>query len=156
VVVVAAAVVTQLGNGGRARVGEPVPPIVGQTIDGERFDLASLRGRPVVVNFWASWCIPCRTEFPLLIAKEAEHAADGLAIVGPLYEDALEPARAFRDESGATWPMVVDPGGAFARDYRVAAPPQTYFIDRDGILRSIQIGELTEEEFDRQYAAISS
>jgi cytochrome c biogenesis protein CcmG/thiol:disulfide interchange protein DsbE len=124
-------------------------------MDGAPFDLAAYRGRPVVLNFWASWCVPCRAEFPLLIAKQEEHAADGLAVVGVLFRDAIEPAREFVADQGATWPTAADATGAHERSYRVVAPPQTYFIDRDGIVRSIQVGELTEADFERQYAKIA-
>lgn len=109
----------------------------------------------MLVNFWGPSCVPCREEFPLLIAKAAEHADDGLAIVGVLMGDPPEPARAFAQDFGATWPTVMDPDGAFRTSYRVAARPQTYFIDGDGVLRSIQIGEVTEDAFDRQYALIA-
>lgn len=135
--------------------GEPAPAIVGTTLDGAAFALADLRGRPVLVNFWGPSCIPCRQEFPLFMAKLAEHAGDGLAIVGILMHDPPGPARDFISQYGATWPTVDDPEGAIRTTYRVAARPQTYFIDRDGILRSIQIGELTEAEFERQYGLIS-
>jgi cytochrome c biogenesis protein CcmG/thiol:disulfide interchange protein DsbE len=155
VVIVAIAVVTTVIVPGRAEIGSKAPPLAGETLDGATFDLASARGRPVVLNFWASWCIPCRDEFPLLAAKQAEHAGDGLAIVGALYQDDAASARAFVAEQGASWPTVLDPGGRFARAYRVAAPPQTYFIDREGIVRSIQIGELTDADFERQYARIA-
>lgn len=128
---------------------------MGLTLDGVSFDLASLRGRPVLVNFWGPSCVPCREEFPLFTAKLAEHAGDGLAIVGVLMGDPPAPARDFVDEYGATWPTVEDPAGEIRTAYRVAARPQTYFIDREGILRSIQIGEVTDAEFERQYALIS-
>lgn len=128
---------------------------MGTTLDGQAFDLASLRGQPVLVNFWGPSCIPCRNEFPLFKAKLAAHAADGLVIVGVLKDDPPAPAQDFVTEYGATWPTVVDPDAGFSTAYRVAARPQTYFIDRDGILRSIQIGELTDAEFERQYALIS-
>jgi cytochrome c biogenesis protein CcmG/thiol:disulfide interchange protein DsbE len=155
VAVVALALASVLATGPRVRVGEPAPPIVGTTLDGEAFDLAAYRGRPVVLNFWASWCVPCRTEFPLLIAKQAEHEAEGLKVLGVLFRDALEPARAFMADQGADWPTVRDPDGAHERAYRVVAPPQTYFVDREGIVRSIQIGELTESEFERQFGRIA-
>ena len=135
--------------------GKQAPAIVGTTLDGERLDLASLRGRPVIINFWGPSCIPCRTEFPLFLDKLEEHAADRLAIVGVLNEDPPEPARAFVDEFGATWPTVMDPDEAMARAYRVAGRPQTYFVDRDGAIRSIQIGEVREDGFERQYGLIS-
>jgi cytochrome c biogenesis protein CcmG/thiol:disulfide interchange protein DsbE len=135
--------------------GEPVPAIVGTTLDGAQFNLASLRGRPVIVNFWGPSCVPCRDEFPLFKAKLAAHAADGVAIVGVLMYDAPAPARDFVAKYGATWPTVDDPSGAIRTAYRVAARPQTYFVDAAGILRSIQVGQVTDAEFERQYALIS-
>jgi cytochrome c biogenesis protein CcmG/thiol:disulfide interchange protein DsbE len=135
--------------------GKPVPNITGTTLDGTPFDLASLRGRPVVLNFWGPSCVPCRTEFPLLAAKAAEHAADGLAIVGILTDDPVEPARAFAADNGGTWPTVIDPGGAVKATYRVLGRPQSFFVDRNGVLQSIQIGEVLDADFERQYAAIA-
>jgi cytochrome c biogenesis protein CcmG/thiol:disulfide interchange protein DsbE len=134
---------------------QPVPAITGTTLDGAPFSLAALRGRPVIVNFWGPSCIPCREEFPLFKTLVAEHASEGLAIVGVLMDDAPAPARDFIAQYGATWPTVDDPGSGIRHAYRVAARPQSYFIDRDGVLRSIQVGELTQAEFDRQFAAIS-
>jgi cytochrome c biogenesis protein CcmG/thiol:disulfide interchange protein DsbE len=128
---------------------------VGTTLDGEAFDLAALRGRPVVVNFWGPSCVPCREEFPLLADKLSEHAADELSIVGVLTDDPPEPARAFVAEYGGAWPTVIDPERALKTAYRVAARPQTYFIDGDGVIRSIQIGELTDADFERQYERIA-
>lgn len=144
------------GTGGdRAGIGDPAPPIVGTTLDGQPFDLADYAGRPVVVNFWGPSCVPCREEFPLLAAKAAEHAADGLAVVGVLTDDPPEPARRFVADYGATWPTVEDPDKALKSAYKVVGRPQTYFIDREGIVRSVQIGELREADFDRQYEAIA-
>jgi len=135
--------------------GEPAPSITGMTLDGEAFDLAALRGHPVLINFWGPNCVPCRDEFPLFKAKLGQHADTGLAIVGVLMGDPAAPARDFIAEYGATWPTVGDPDGVIRTTYRVAARPQTYFIDRDGILRSFQVGELTDAEFERQFALIS-
>ncbi len=139
----------------RAEIGAPAPPIVGITLDGRSFDLAELRGRPVIVNFWGPSCVPCRDEFPLLAAKLAEHASDGLGIVGVLTDDPPGPAREFEAEYGGGWPTVIDPDKALKVAYRVAARPQTYFIDRSGVIRKIQIGELTDADFERQYALIA-
>ncbi len=139
----------------RIERGQPVPDFAGPTLDGRPFRLADLRGRPVLVNFWGPSCIPCRDEFPLFKRKLAEHAAEGLVIVGVLMDDPPEPARDFVREMGADWPTVVDPDEAIVRSWQVAARPQTYFVDRDGVLRSIQIGELVERDFERQYAMIA-
>jgi cytochrome c biogenesis protein CcmG/thiol:disulfide interchange protein DsbE len=141
---------------GLIALGSAAPGIVGTTLDGAPFDLAALRGHPVLVNFWGPSCIPCRDEFPLFKAKLTQHAADGLTIVGVLMYDAPAPARDFIAQYGATWPTVDDPTGSIRNAYRVAARPQTYFIDRNGVLRSIQVGQVTEAEFEREYALIAS
>lgn len=143
------------GGAGRATRDQPAPAIVGTTLDGTPFDLADYLGRPVVVNFWGPGCVPCRDEFPLFIAKLAQHAGDGLAIVGVLTDDPPEPARRFVADLGATWPTVEDPDKALKTAYRVAGRPQTYFIDTAGIIRSIQIGEIRDADFERQYARIA-
>jgi len=136
-------------------VGSRAPAISGTTLDGTTFDLASLAGRPVLINFWGPSCVPCRDEFPLLEAKLAQHAADGLAVVGVLTDDPPDPARDFVTQYGATWPTVLDPDQTAKAAYRVAARPQTYFVDASGIVRSIQIGELTDADFERQYQRIA-
>ena len=128
---------TGQGDGGqRATVGQKAPAIVGTTLDGASFDLASAAGKPVVINFWGPSCVPCRDEFPLLESKVAEHAADGLTVVGVLTDDPVEPARAFVQEFGGTWDTVVDPDKSIKAAYRVAARPQTYFVDGTGVIRA--------------------
>jgi cytochrome c biogenesis protein CcmG, thiol:disulfide interchange protein DsbE len=129
--------------------------IIGTTLDGAAFSLDELRGRPVIVNFWGPSCIPCREEFPLFLRKLAEHGPEGLAIVGVLMYDSPAPARDFVAEFGATWPTVDDPQAAIRTVYRTAARPETYFIDRDGILRAIAVGALGNAEFEQRYALIA-
>jgi cytochrome c biogenesis protein CcmG/thiol:disulfide interchange protein DsbE len=137
-------------------IGQAAPPIVGTTLDGQPFDLAAYRGRPVIVNFWGPSCAPCRDEFPQFLKKLQEHAADDPAIVGVLTDDPVEPARQFAAHYHATWPTVVDPDQAIKRAYRVVARPHSWFIDRDGILRSQQIGgPMSDADFERQYARIA-
>lgn len=135
--------------------GSPAPRIAGTTLDGVSFDLASLRGRPVIVNFWGPSCIPCRDEFPLFKQELAAHAGDGLAIVGVLTYDGPDDARAFVAQYRATWPTVQDPSGAIRTTYRVVGRPQSYFVDRDGVLREISVGQVTESLFAADYALIS-
>jgi cytochrome c biogenesis protein CcmG/thiol:disulfide interchange protein DsbE len=133
----------------------PAPPIAGTTLDGGAFDLSSLAGHPVLINFWGPSCVPCRDEFPLLEAKVAEHAADGLAVVGVLTDDPPEPARDFVAQYGAAWPTVVDPEQALRAAYRIVGRPQSYFVDASGIVRSIQVGQVTDADFERQYQRIA-
>jgi thiol-disulfide isomerase/thioredoxin len=135
--------------------GKAVPDITGTTLDGKSFDLASLRGHPVLINFWGPSCVPCREEMPLLATLAARHAADGFAVVGVLAGDPVEPARQFAAAYGATWPTVIDPGAALMAAYHVVGRPQSFYVDRNGIYREFQIGEVTEADFERKYATIS-
>jgi cytochrome c biogenesis protein CcmG, thiol:disulfide interchange protein DsbE len=135
--------------------GQPVPNITGTTLDGSTVDLGALRGHPVVVNFWGPSCVPCREEMPLLATKAREHASSGLVILGVLMDDPVDPARAFAAQYGGTWQTVIDPDGSIKKAYRVLARPQSYFIDRNGVLRQIQIGYLTDADFEREFALIA-
>ena len=153
-VIIAIVNLSRLTTPGAIERGKPAPAISGTTLDGATLRLADLRGQPVVVNFWGPGCVPCREEFPLLSRELKLHPAD-LAIVGVLMFDPPAPARDFIVEFGATWPTIDDPDGAIRTAYRAVARPQTYFIDRDGILRGIQVGQLTEADFDRLYALIA-
>ena len=144
----------RIGSPAPIERGQPAPGIVGTTLDGEAFDLADLRGKPVIVNFWGPSCVPCRDEFPLFLEKLDEHAADGLTIVGVLMHDAPAPALDFIHEFGATWTTVDDPTGEIRAAYRAVARPQSYFIDADGIFRALQVGEVTAEAFEQKYALI--
>jgi cytochrome c biogenesis protein CcmG, thiol:disulfide interchange protein DsbE len=155
VIVGVVSVVGRPGQTAGVAKGQPAPAITGTTLDGAVFDLASLRGRPVILNFWGPSCLPCRNEFPLFKRELADHAADRLAIVGILTYDGPDDARAFVAQYDATWPTVQDPTGAVRTVYRVVGRPQSYFIDRDGIVREISVGEVTETGFARMYASIA-
>lgn len=96
--------------------------------------LAELAGQPVVVNFWASWCVPCRQEFPLLQQAERDYRDQGLVIIGIDFRDIAADARSFAEEQGATWSLVTDPDRETAKAYGVRAIPQTFFIYPDGTI----------------------
>ena len=139
---------------GPAAVGTVAPDFTLTDLDGRPVRLADLRGRPVIVNFWASWCGPCIEEFPLLREAATAHADDGLAIVGIVYQDRAEAARAFMDRYGGTWPAAMDPGDTVANAYGMLGPPQTYFIGRDGRIVARQIGQISAASLDEKLAAI--
>lgn len=160
VAVVVTAVIVLIARGaptGSAGIelGKAAPSITGMTLDGKAFDLASLRGHPVLINFWGPSCVPCREETPLLATLAARHAADGFVVVGVLTDDPIEPARQFAAAYGATWPTVIDPGAVLKAAYHVVGRPQSFYVDRNGIYRDFQIGPVTEADFERKYAAIS-
>jgi cytochrome c biogenesis protein CcmG, thiol:disulfide interchange protein DsbE len=135
-------------------IGDPAPSFALADLDGRSVRLSDFAGRPVVVNFWASWCGPCVEEFPLLKQVEAQHAADGLAVIGIVYQDRSEAARAFMQRMGADWTAAMDPGDSVATRYGIFAPPETFFIGRDGIVAGHQVGQFSRASLERQIAAI--
>jgi cytochrome c biogenesis protein CcmG/thiol:disulfide interchange protein DsbE len=146
-----------LSRGGTASptaIGAMAPDIVLADLDGKPIRLADLRGQPVVVNFWASWCGPCVEEFPLLRQAAERHAAEGLKVIGIIFRDRSEVARDFMARNGATWPSAMDPGERVALAYGILGPPETYFIGRDGRIAARHIGQLSANSLDEKLAAI--
>ncbi len=147
---------------GRLTLGAAPAPLIGSAapdfaladLDGNPVRLADLRGRPVIVNFWASYCASCVEEFPLLNSALSEHKADGLAVVGIVFQDRSEAARAFMSRMGATWPAAMDSTGDVAQAYGIFAPPESFFIDREGRIAGLQIGELSRADLARQLHTI--
>jgi len=140
---------------GAPEVGQPAPDFQLPRLDGRgTIRLSELRGRPVVVNFWASWCNPCRQEFPLLRAARAKHRRAGLEVIGISYRDIPSDARAFARSENATWPLARDPGGAVAAGYGVRAIPQTFFIRRDGIVAARVFGLTSARDLEDTLAEI--
>jgi cytochrome c biogenesis protein CcmG/thiol:disulfide interchange protein DsbE len=140
--------------GGHPLLGKPAPEIDLATLDGERVKLSQLRGRPVLINFWATWCPPCREEFPLMVEAYADHADDGLEVLGILHDDLPDGARRFAADMGATWPILEDPEDLAHADFVVRGLPTSYFIDRDGIVRAFSLGGFSEEGLAAQLETI--
>ena len=154
VIALGALMISRLPASSPTAVGSVAPDFTLASLDGEPIRLADLRGRPVIVNFWASWCGPCIEEFPLLRDAAARHEADGLAVVGIVYRDRSGSARGFMERHGGTWPAAMDPGERVATAYGVVGPPETYFIARDGTIVARNIGQITPATLDDQLAAI--
>lgn len=119
-------------------VDKPAPDFALKTLVGDTVQLDDLRGKPVILNFWSTWCQPCKVEHPLLLAVPREYP--DVAILGVVYAD--EPAKValYLKEAGESYPHLVDPGGRVAIDYGVAGVPETFFIDANGTIVHKQSG----------------
>lgn len=113
----------------------PVPTVALPALDGQRVSLADLRGHPILVNFWASWCVPCAEEAPILEAMWNEFRAKGLIVIGVDTQDLEQSARRFLVQHGITYTNVRDPDGSFARLFGTTGVPETFFVSRDGRIR---------------------
>jgi cytochrome c biogenesis protein CcmG, thiol:disulfide interchange protein DsbE len=125
--------------------GQPAPPLSGKTLQGASFDLAALRGRVVLVNVWATWCEPCRTELPVVTAAARDWSAYGLMLVGLDVRD--DPGQALallaQLDPRSTMTVVPDPSGTAAVDWGVRGVPETFVIDRSGLVRVWAQGAVT-------------
>lgn len=134
-------------------IGERLPAFSLPTLDGATVTDADLAGRPAVINFWASWCVPCIEEHPVLLDAAARHA-DELQVLGVLYQDRPESATAWLRRYGdGGYPTVVD-DGALAIDFGVTGPPETYFVDATGIIRQRVVGPVSTQAMRQGLAAI--
>ena len=129
-------------------IGRPAAPFALTTFAGEPLSLEALRGKVVVLNFWASWCYPaCYEEAPVLERGWREWRAREGVVVGVDIQDTDEKARKFIDDFRLTFPNAPDAGGKVSIDYGVYGVPETFFIDRRGVIRGKHVGAVTEAVF---------
>ncbi len=129
-------------------VGSRAPDFTLPTLEGGSIHLEELRGRPVLLNFWASWCGPCRLEMPDIQAR-AEKWGDQLVVLGVNYDEPRADAQSFVDEMGVTFPILLDGGKRVSRQYLVQGLPTTVILDADGIVRIRHVGLLTGDQLDQ-------
>ncbi|MDQ6847448.1 MAG: TlpA family protein disulfide reductase [Candidatus Dormibacteraeota bacterium] len=127
-----------------ARTAQPAPALSGSSLSGGHVDLAALRGHPVVVDFWASWCGPCRQGQAELNSLVTRYAARGVHFLGVDIRDDSANARAYVQEFHITYPSLFDPASEDAAAFNVDAPPTTVVIDAGGTIRLRQLGELND------------
>ena len=123
--------------------GQKFPDFTLESLDGEKITLSELANQPIVINFWATWCDPCKEEMPLFEAVYSENS--GIVVLGINYNEPANIIRRFVQERGITFPILLDADGKLAERFQVFGFPTTYFIDRDGILRGIYVGQLNEQ-----------
>jgi peroxiredoxin len=154
-----AAALLALPDAGSAQHHQPTPPAAApkigaaampfelRTLDGRAASLESFRGKPLVLNFFASWCDPCRDEMPLLNDIAAK-AGDRYRLLGVAVEDTRAALSEFVKEAKVGFPVALDLNSTVKRGYRLFGPPATFFIDSQGIIRDVVFGPLTKERTD--------
>ena len=137
-------------------VGRPAPDFGLAALQGGDVHLSQLRGRPVLINFWASWCGPCRTEMPEIVAAHAAHRAAGLEVlaVNLTDQERRKDVRRFVAEMSMVFPVLLDERGRVRRAYLLRGVPTTVFVDTAGVVRVIHPGPLTSEALAEGLSAI--
>jgi len=128
--------------------GKLAPTLNAQTIDGQSFSLSAEKGRFVVVNFFASWCVPCHEEQPELEKWTQRHQGGDAQLVAVLFDDSASAARSYFAKNGGDWPVLPDPNGQAALDYGVRGPPETFVLDRSGYVLTRIVGTVTADGLD--------
>jgi peroxiredoxin len=126
-------------------IGAPAADFAVKTLDGRSVRLETFRGKPLIVNFFASWCDPCRDEMPLLNALAANASSAGYNVLGVAVQDSRAALTEFAKEAGIAFPIALDLNSKVQRAYRIFGPPATFVIDGRGVLRDIVLGPMTPE-----------
>ena len=138
----------------RPEVGQVAPDFDVEFFDGYEWDtlpvanLSDMRGRPVVLNFWASWCVECRYETDVLEQAWQKYRDEGVVFLGVAYADVEPNSIAYMQEFGVTFPHAPDLGTDISQDYEITGVPETFFIDKDGVIRHVQIGAVDQQMLD--------
>jgi thiol-disulfide isomerase/thioredoxin len=122
------------------KAGQRAPNVTLLDLQGSQVRISDFKGKPLVINFWATWCPPCRAEIPELDAVYREYRDKGLEVLGIDYGEDAETVRAFMKGMDVSYRVVVDPGSEAADRYRVAALPTSFFVDAEGVIQAVHLG----------------
>ena len=132
--------------------GQPAPDFALRDADGKLMKLSDLRGKVVFVNFWASWCVPCKKELPDIQKIYDEKHADGLEVLAINWQDNAETAIGFLSSHNIHVPLLLDQSGSVYAQYRLQGLPDSFFVDRNGNIAALQFGSLTEAKMRERLA----
>ena len=128
-----------------AEEGALAPDFLLESLRADEMRLSDFRGRAVVLNFWATWCAPCRREIPELVEAYDRYRDEGLVILAVNLQEGRGIVSPYAEDFGMEFPILIDRDGEVGDDYRLLGLPQTYFVDRDGVIRSMFIGPILED-----------
>ncbi len=141
-------------NATRPEAGQPAPVFDVQFFDGYEWEdervvnLEDMRGKVVVLNFWASWCVECRLEADLIEETWRRYANDDVVFLGVAYADVEPNSISYLEDFGITYPNAPDLGTDISDDYEITGVPETFFIGKDGVIEHVQIGPLNQATMD--------
>lgn len=136
------------------KVGNPAPDFALQDLDGRTVRLSDLRGKAVLINFWATWCPPCREEMPDLERAYGKYRDQGVVFLGIDQGESADTVRRFVQRYNYSWTFLLDSDLKVSNSYRASAIPMSFFVDREGILRDIHVGPLSSSALDSRLAKI--
>ena len=136
------------------RVGQPAADFQVEGLDGQSIRLSQFKGQPVWINFWATWCAPCRAEFPEMEAVYRKNQAQGLVLLAVSFSEQPADVAGYVERARPSFTIGVDPPGVVAGQYRVMGLPTHVFVDAEGIIRDIRVGPMNQELMHEKLRAI--
>jgi len=162
----APAAISELDSGARDELGivrpgspEPgrmAPDFALRSLEGEVIQLSDFRGQPVLLNFFASWCVPCMVEMPLIQEAHLQAEAKGYVVLGVAVQDSREAVRSLSESMGLSFPMVFDGDSSVGLAYEVLGPPATFVIDKTGKIVSSVSGVMAQDELESELKKLAS
>ena len=136
------------GEPGAPQIRQPAPDFTLADLEGNQVSLSDFRGKTVFLNFWATWCPPCRAEMPEIEAIHQEYKERDVVVIGVDLLEQEDTIRQYVQQGGYTWTFVIDTTGQVGASYRVAALPTSVFVDSEGIIRGINVGAMTKRSME--------